>query len=384
MKPTILLVDDELDNLDALERVFRKKYCVLKASGAAEGLEILRQHTVQVIVSDQRMPKTSGVEFLRQSLVIQPDAMRLLLTGYTDIESLVEAINKGEIYRYMTKPWDATDLLVTVEKAVEKYFLRKHLVEKNQKLEAALLELKQLDDAKNEFMLIINHELKTPLTAISSYSQLLAADLTNELQKKSINRIQENVTRLTTIVDKTLLFTKAMIGTLPLESTEVYFLELINSVVGKYQNELALRNIKVDLIPPKMFDTHHPNILRTDKVHLQLALDELIKNCVEHSDPNTTMSIEIKNSFEMTIKNETQPMNESELDRIKKSFRQLKDQKNHSKGWGLGLNLASALIQALSGQLHISHDGKFLICTVVFPKSEVSGQPPVLSAQLDG
>ena len=122
MKHTLLCVDDEPDNVDALERLFRRTFKVLKAHSGNEALDLLKQEDaknqpVSIIISDQRMPHMSGVQFLSHSREIAPDAIRILLTGYTDIESVIEAVNTGEVYRYMTKPWDPVDLVNTVQKA---------------------------------------------------------------------------------------------------------------------------------------------------------------------------------------------------------------------------------------------------------------------------
>ena len=106
MKHTILCVDDETDNVDALERLFRRKYNVLKATSGAAALKIMEDEKVSLIVTDQRMPGMTGVEFLAKSMKLQADPVRILLTGYTDIESVISAINSGQIYRYVTKPWD--------------------------------------------------------------------------------------------------------------------------------------------------------------------------------------------------------------------------------------------------------------------------------------
>ncbi len=137
-KPYLLCLDDEIDNLDALERIFRRKYNVLKASTPEEAFHIL-DHTpnLAVIISDQRMPLITGVEFLEKSIVSHPETIRILLTGYTDIESVIGAVNKGQIYRYITKPWDPTDLVHTVDQAYEKFSLKNELKEKNQALEQA-------------------------------------------------------------------------------------------------------------------------------------------------------------------------------------------------------------------------------------------------------
>src|SRR4051812_32749004 len=91
----ILCVDDEPDIVDALERLFRKEYEIVKAHSGQDGLKLLAEHKVSLILSDQRMPQTSGVEFLKASQQLAPDAVRILLTGYSDIHSAIEAINTG-------------------------------------------------------------------------------------------------------------------------------------------------------------------------------------------------------------------------------------------------------------------------------------------------
>src|SRR4051794_21965692 len=137
MKHSILCVDDEVDNVDALERLFRRKYNVLKATSGAEALKLMKTENVSLIVSDQRMPNMTGTEFLAESMKKQPDAIRILLTGFTDIDSVISAINSGQVYRYVTKPWDPVDLANTVDKAIERYELSAELKEKNQALQLA-------------------------------------------------------------------------------------------------------------------------------------------------------------------------------------------------------------------------------------------------------
>ncbi|HBW58292.1 MAG TPA: hypothetical protein DEF27_10995, partial [Oscillatoriales bacterium UBA8482] len=102
-----LVVDDEPDNLDLLYRTFHREYRVLRADGGPEALEILASESdVAVIISDQRMPQMSGTEFLSLTAAQYPDIIRIILTGYTDVEDLVEAINSGKVFKYVTKPWD--------------------------------------------------------------------------------------------------------------------------------------------------------------------------------------------------------------------------------------------------------------------------------------
>jgi signal transduction histidine kinase/CheY-like chemotaxis protein len=119
-KPKILVVDDEPDNLDLLYRTFHRGYKVFRANSGQEALDILTQQPdVAVIISDQRMPHMSGTEFLSIASEQYPDAIRILLTGYTDVEDLVEAINAGKVFKYVTKPWDALELTAIVQQALD-------------------------------------------------------------------------------------------------------------------------------------------------------------------------------------------------------------------------------------------------------------------------
>ena len=129
-KMKILVVDDEPDNLDLLYRTFRRDFNVLKAESGVTALELLEQEgEVAVIISDQRMPEMKGTEFLSRTLPQFPDTVRIILTGFTDIEDLVEAINSGQVYKYITKPWDSGELKEVVQRAAATYDLLKQRTE---------------------------------------------------------------------------------------------------------------------------------------------------------------------------------------------------------------------------------------------------------------
>lgn len=123
-KPKMLVVDDEPDNLDLLYRTFRRDFSVLKADSGVRALELLAtEGEVAVIISDQRMPEMKGTEFLSKTLPRFPNTVRIILTGFTDIEDLVDAINSGQVYKYITKPWDPNELKAVVQRAAETYEL---------------------------------------------------------------------------------------------------------------------------------------------------------------------------------------------------------------------------------------------------------------------
>lgn len=136
-KPKMLVVDDEPDNLDLLYRTFRREFNVLRAESGLNALSLLAtEGEVAVIISDQRMPEMKGTEFLSKTVPQFPDTVRIILTGFTDVEDLVEAINSGQVYKYITKPWDPNELKAVVQRAAETYELLKQRTEELQRAQA--------------------------------------------------------------------------------------------------------------------------------------------------------------------------------------------------------------------------------------------------------
>lgn len=141
----ILYVDDEAHNLQAFKANFRRDFTIYTAESGAEGLEIFKNEELNIILTDQRMPIMTGIEFLVEVQKINPEPMRILITGYSDINAVIDAINRGQVYRYLNKPWHYEDLKSTILSAYEVFHLRrenKDLVDKlersNEQLEFLL------------------------------------------------------------------------------------------------------------------------------------------------------------------------------------------------------------------------------------------------------
>src|ERR671938_80945 len=140
----ILIVDDEPANLRLLERLFRRDYQVLAAPSGEEALRLLNHHDVALLITDQRMPGMTGIELLKRTAPLRPHMVRIILTGYTDVTSLVEAINCGQVYKYVTKPWSNDELRLTVSRALEHYEAsrsRHELALTNQRLVSRMKEM---------------------------------------------------------------------------------------------------------------------------------------------------------------------------------------------------------------------------------------------------
>jgi response regulator RpfG family c-di-GMP phosphodiesterase len=140
---TLLVIDDEIDVCDSVHALLRREFHVLKAKSAEEGLKLMQENEVHIIMTDQRMPKISGVELLTTVLRGQPQAIRMLFTGYADFDSIIQAINQGHIYKFLKKPWEPKELEQAVHEAAAEY---DRIVSQTEQMETLHRELLQLRD----------------------------------------------------------------------------------------------------------------------------------------------------------------------------------------------------------------------------------------------
>jgi DNA-binding NtrC family response regulator len=137
----VLYIDDEINNLNSFKGAFRRDFEIFTAISAKEGRKILDSQEIGVIITDQRMPVMTGIEFLESILNIYPDTIRILLTGFSDINAVMDAINRGQVYKYLVKPWQNDELKMYIENALEIYNLRKENKDLARKLQIAYAEL---------------------------------------------------------------------------------------------------------------------------------------------------------------------------------------------------------------------------------------------------
>ena len=149
MEIGVLYVDDEINNLNSFKAGFRRDFEIYTASSAKEGRKILDNHEIGVIITDQRMPGMTGIEFLESILPVYPDTIRILLTGFSDINAVMDAINRGQVYKYLVKPWQNDELKMYIENALEIYHLRKENKELVRKLQKANIELERISRPRN-------------------------------------------------------------------------------------------------------------------------------------------------------------------------------------------------------------------------------------------
>lgn len=286
-KFTILYVDDEESNLNIFRNTFRREYNVLTASSGKEGLDVLQDSNVDLILTDQRMPDMDGVSFLKQTIGQFPELNRILITGYTDFDALKTAINDAKIFQYIQKPWREEQLRNIIDKALEVYTLRQEnetlnqqLLDKNKELEKINQELLEIDKLKTDFLSIISHEIRTPLNGIVGSVDLLKQDIGEEeasplssliyILETSVNRLEKfllSAERITQLKSKTYPINKEVID--PLAFIEESLSRNKDKLMQKHQ-----------LIRKRLSSYA---TFKADKRLIEFCIDELIDNAVKHS-----------------------------------------------------------------------------------------------------
>ncbi|AJH01546.1 hybrid sensor histidine kinase/response regulator [Clostridium beijerinckii] len=197
-KYTILLIDDELANLEALTRLLEEEYYVIKAENGFEALNILKDEScskkINLIISDQRMPGMTGVELLKQTISIVPNAIRIILTGFMDVKDIIDSINEGHIYKFLLKPLEADELLISVKRALETYELKMkniklidELKQTNKKLKKSEVYLSTIFNSVSDAILI--HDFNGIIVNVNDTANRLYGYLHDELIGMSIKDI---------------------------------------------------------------------------------------------------------------------------------------------------------------------------------------------------
>ncbi|KTC89871.1 response regulator [Fluoribacter dumoffii] len=143
-KGNILYVDDEVNNLTAFVATFRRHYNIFTATSGREGMEIMRRHPIQIVITDQRMPEMTGVQFLESIIPEYPNTIRMILTGFTDVEAIIKAINTGRVFRYITKPWDPVELKISIDMGLKMLGLEEERLSLIEKLNHEVLYQKRI------------------------------------------------------------------------------------------------------------------------------------------------------------------------------------------------------------------------------------------------
>lgn len=375
----LLVVDDEVEVTRSLYDLFRLEYDVYTANSGPAALEVLRQIPVHIILADQRMPGMTGAQLLARVRGIANDVVRLMMTGYADIKVVVDAINRGHVFRYIEKPWDPEELRILVAQAAGQYSL---LAEKRRlirELSAANKDLRRAGALKTAFMEMAGHELRTPITFILGMSDLLARfpdDRTMAAAKDKLKRIATNSRKLSKIVDSMLKSVASGSFQMELSLERFPLRPLIEEVVAELQGFLEQRKLKLELdiasdIPE----------LSADRGKLRDILSNLLTNAIRFTPDGGSIRCEAEflapDRFRMGVSDTGIGIAAGDLPHIFEPFYGTADVIHHSsagdlefgkRGPGLGLSIVQRFAEMHAGKVKVaSTQGKGSRFEVVLP-----------------
>jgi signal transduction histidine kinase len=337
----VLYIDDEENNLQAFKASFRRQYEIYTANSADEGLKIIQSLPVHVIIADQKMPGMTGVEFFKQITHSHPDPMRILLTGYTDIEALADAINHGDIYRYITKPWNDLELHNSIKNAYDAYKTKIDLRNK-------ITELEKTNDELNRFIYSISHELRAPLVSVMGIINVVKMEELYDSSGEYWSLVESCSNKLDYYIQKTLQYYKN--NKIVSVNVPIDFKKLVSEIIELYsytdRDTSFILNIRQD------------EVFIGDTFRIEVILGNLISNAIKYQKENETnkkvnIDIEItKDSAEILIKDNGIGILNEHLEKI---FTQFFKSKNHH-GSGLGLFIVKEALTKINGKISVSSD----------------------------
>ena len=363
-RPKLLVVDDEPEVLASVTDLFRLEYQVKTFLRGRDALNALRSEEFHVIMSDQRMPEMNGVEFLSEARLLQPDATRLLFTGYSDVKAIIDAINQGHIWHYITKPWDPEELASKVRQATEQHDLivrNKRLIEELASTNQRLADANRL---KGAFIEVASHELKTPVAVVLGYTSLWKMTQTGEAspnQKSWMERIESAARRLSGTVDRMLKLLRADQLEATLDYQRVDPRALIESVVAELQPFLSAREQTIDLrVDPAVGE------IEADAGKLGDMLMNLVVNAIKFTPDRGQIIIQVEqaddNLTRIQVSDPGVGIHPADLPHVFEPFFTGYDTLHHSsgeyefckRGIGLGLCLVKAFAQLHGGSVEVT------------------------------
>jgi signal transduction histidine kinase len=407
-RPVILCIDDEsvvLETLlDQLQQKLGNAYEIETAESGEEALELLNELNnegvdVPIAIVDYLMPGMPGDEVMKQIHLKSPDTLTILLSGRADHEEIARTINRGNLYRYIAKPWNKEQLFLIINEAI-KNFAQEKLIQAHQKeieaLNASLeqkvaertneleirnkqlhheiaerqlieKELRQAKEAaeaanhaKSTFLATMSHELRTPLNGILGYAQILKSDntLTRE-QHKGINVIERSGEYLLTLLNDILDLAKIEAGKIELNQNDFYLTSLVESVIEMVRIRAEHKNLFFHY-QPFNFSKNVPETLPMrvtgDEKGLRQIIVNLIGNAIKFTDKGgiTVKVGPIDNQFRFQVEDTGVGIAAEQLEMIFNPFQQVGEKDRQTQGTGLGLSISRRLVEMMGGQLNVT------------------------------
>jgi signal transduction histidine kinase len=336
---SVLYLDDEEQNLTSFRALLRRDFNVYTAQTPAEAVNVLNQEKVHVIFSDQKMPELSGVEFFELIQPDFPDAIRILLTGYADIDAVIDAINNGQVYRYLTKPWDEKELKISIENSYDLYSSREQVKNKQVELEKACDELEK-------FVYSASHDLRAPLLSIKGIIKLAHQENDAKKYPEYLDMINTSVNRLDTFVQGVIKYYQNGINAS--QSAEVCFKTLLDELIGSLRFVPGGERLKFTT------EVYQNRPFMVDELRLRIILSNLLSNAIKFSDPakpDAAVSVSVwvkEKSCVIHVADNGIGIAEEDQQRV---FGMFFKSASSNRGTGIGLYIAREAVKKLNGSI---------------------------------
>ena len=358
----VVVLDDEEYILTSLKRLFiNETFEIATATDSKVAEEIISREKIKVVMSDQRMPDISGVEFLKKIKEKYPDIIRILFTGHADLQAAEEAINIGEVYRFINKPWSGEELKAAVRQAIrhhdlviENRKLFEEMKSKNIELDELNQKLKNMYEAQREFSSTVSHELRTPLASIKTAIDIVmsgtAGDLSGD-QKNFLEKAKANVDRLNRLINDILDLSKLESGRATLRIVENDMNKVIAEIVELQRSVAKKRQL---YLKTKL----DPNLSKApfdvDKI-IQI-IDNLVSNAIKFTEKGgitiSTVGHKEDNFIEVCVEDTGVGIKNEDIPKLFQKFQQLGDPaKRQTGGTGLGLAICKEIVRQHNGKI---------------------------------
>lgn len=390
-KNAILYVDDEQSNLRGFKSLFFTDYKIFTAPSAKEGLEILAEHEIDMVISDQKMPEISGVEFLKEVARLYPDTIRIILTGYSDLEVIIRAVNECGIFRYMAKPWNLDEMKLTLDKGLESYRLKKEnnflidrLTNTNQILEDKVNErthqldqqnqmLKKINKDKDDLIGIVAHDLKGPLNQICGIVNLMKLEnfTDNARFQEYIEVVDASAGRLRKMITQVLEVNALETDGVKLVNEKLDIKALFQEVIRLYKPAADKKHLNIDMVVDPDFE------LISDKFHLVQILENLLSNAIKYSPDTATITFKAVKDKDgklvISIRDEGPGFSEEDKKRLFTPYQKLSAKPSAGESSsGLGLSIVKKYADELQAQIYCESEPNKGACFVIKFINEIS------------
>ncbi|XZF13423.1 hybrid sensor histidine kinase/response regulator [Chitinophagaceae bacterium MMS25-I14] len=272
-KIKVLYIDDEINNLHSFRAAFRHDYQVLTSGTTDEAVNQLRSHPdIAVIISDQRMPNKTGVEFFEEIRNDFSLPVRMLITGYTDVEAVIEAINRGQIFRYIKKPWSEMDVKSAIEEGYSYYVTTSLLAEKNKELQKAYNEL-------DKFAYSVTHDLRSPILSVLGAINIAKTTEDPKEVQEMVDLMEKAMHKLDNFIHNIHDYYNLRRG--ELEIKEINFPDLIDQLKDIFDLSSKTNDITFTI------DQDIKGGFRSDETSLLIILNNLLSNAFKYQKKNT-------------------------------------------------------------------------------------------------